>query len=67
MREFGNYILPSGMNICSMNLDRETTFLALGGGGGGGGATGPNSGISGDKTGISTKETGIKTGISSLP
>ena len=26
---FGNFVLPNGVNICSVNLDRLTTFLTL--------------------------------------
>ena len=26
---FGDFVLPKGVNICSVNLDRETTFLTL--------------------------------------
>ena len=29
VRIFGNFILHNGVNICSANLDRETTFLTL--------------------------------------
>ena len=29
VRTFGNFILPNGVKICSVNLDRETTFLTL--------------------------------------
>ena len=26
---FGDFVLPEGVNICSVNLDRETIFLTL--------------------------------------
>ena len=29
MRKFENFVLPDGMNICSVNLDREINFLTL--------------------------------------
>ena len=29
VRTFGNFALPNGVNICSVNLDRETTCLTL--------------------------------------
>ena len=30
VRKFGNFDPPKGMNICSVNLDCEIIFLALG-------------------------------------
>ena len=29
VRTFRNFLLPNDMNICSVNLDLETTFLTL--------------------------------------
>ena len=29
VRKFDNCVLPNGMNICSVNLDRETNFLTV--------------------------------------
>ena len=29
VRTFGNFDLPIGVNICSVNLDYESTFLTL--------------------------------------
>ena len=29
MRTLGNFVLSNGVNICSVNLDRETALLTL--------------------------------------